>query len=160
MTETLRDRDPWPVEGPVRVEREPPPAWDEHTVDQSNGHVYQSLEWAAHRAASGWLPRYIVEPGGPGVLALLRPWPQIGGFSAYVPRGPISTGSPDDDAARLVEVAALLAAEGVDVVAADGEVPATPNYADAIGRAGFHAIEEIQPSRHRMSLPLAGADEE
>ena len=94
MTETLRDRDPWPVEGPVRVEREPPPAWDEHTVDQPNGHVYQSLEWAAHRAASGWLPRYIVEPGGPGVLALLRPWPQIGGFSAYVPRGPISTGSP------------------------------------------------------------------
>ena len=160
MTETLRDRDPWPVEGPVRVEREPPPAWDEHTVDQPNGHVYQSLEWAAHRAASGWLPRYIVEPGGPGVLALLRPWPQIGGFSAYVPRGPISTGSPDDDAARLVEVAALLEAEGVDVVAADGEVLATPDYADAIGRAGFHAIEEIQPSRHRMSLPLVGADEE
>ena len=132
VTETLRDRDPWPVEGPVRVEREPPPAWDEHTVDQPNGHVYQSLEWAAHRAASGWLPRYIVEPGGPGVLALLRPWPQIGGFSAYVPRGPISTGSPDDDAARLVEVAALLEAEGVDVVAADGEVPATPDYADAL----------------------------
>jgi lipid II:glycine glycyltransferase (peptidoglycan interpeptide bridge formation enzyme) len=30
----------------------------------------------------------------------------------------------------------------------------------ALERAGFHPIEEIQPSRHRMSLPLAGADEE
>ena len=71
MTTPLRDADPWPAEGSLRVELTPPPAWDEHTVDQPNGHVYQSLEWAGHRAASGWLPRYVVVPGGPGVLALL-----------------------------------------------------------------------------------------
>ena len=113
MTETLRDRDPWPVEGPVRVEREPPPAWDEHTVDQPNGHVYQSLEWAAHRAASGWLPRYIVESG------TARASSRCSG------RGPRSAGSARTSraarsrparrrrrAARLVEVAALLEADG------------------------------------------------
>jgi lipid II:glycine glycyltransferase (peptidoglycan interpeptide bridge formation enzyme) len=158
--ELQRDGDPWPADGPIRVERTPPPAWDEHTVDQPNGHVYQSLEWAGHRAASGWLPRYVVVPGGPGVLALLRPWPQIGGFSAYLPRGPVPSGEPARDAALLVAVAELLGSEDVDVVAADPEVPASPGYADALARAGFHAIEEIQPSRHRMSLQLGGQDEQ
>jgi len=154
--EQHRDTDSWPLEGAIRVETTPPQGWDEHTVDLPNGHVYQSLEWAAHRAASGWLPRYLLLPGGPGVLALLRPWPQIGGFSAYLPRGPVPDSDPAADAARLVGVADLLAHEGIDVVAADAEVPASPAYADALKRAGFHPIEEIQPSRHRMSLPLAG----
>ena len=158
--EQLRDTDPWPAEGPLRIEQEPPPAWDERTVDQPNGHVYQSLAWAAHRAASGWLPRYAIAPGGRGVLALLRPWPQIGGFSAYVPRGPVPGGDEAADAALLVDVAKLLGDEGVDVVAADPEVPASPAYAQLLNRAGFHRIEEIQPSRHRMSLPLTGADED
>lgn len=154
------DRDPWPADGPIRVESEPPLNWNEHTVDEAAGHVYQSLEWAAHRAASGWLPRYVVEPGGPGVLTLLRPWPQIGGSSAYIPRGPVPTGTPTESAHRLVAVAALLADDGVDVVAADPEVPANDTYRAVLADAGFHPIEEIQPSRHRMSLSLAGADEE
>jgi lipid II:glycine glycyltransferase (peptidoglycan interpeptide bridge formation enzyme) len=160
VTEITRDRDPWPLDGPVRVEGEPPPAWDEHTVDLPNGHVYQSLEWAAHRAAGGWLPRYVVIPGGPGVLALLRPWPQIGGFSAYLPRGPVPGGAPADDAARVIAIAGLLADEGVDVVATDAEVPADEAYSGPLRAAGFAQIEEIQPSRHRMSLPLDGADED
>jgi lipid II:glycine glycyltransferase (peptidoglycan interpeptide bridge formation enzyme) len=160
MTEPLRQPDLWPAEGPLRVDTAPPPGWDEHTVDLPNGHVYQSLEWAGHRAASGWIPRYVVVPDGPGVLVLLRPWPQIGGFSAYVPRGPIPTGDPTADAARVVEIAELLAGEGVDVVATDAEVRAGQGYEAALTDAGFRSIEEIQPSRHRMSLPLAGSDEE
>jgi len=160
MTEPELERDPWPDEGPIRIEQAPPPGWDEHTVDQPNGHVYQSVEWAGHRAASGWLPRYLVVPGEPGVLALLRPWPQLGGFSAYVPRGPIPSGAPEDDASRAIHVAEVLADEDVDVVAVDAEVPADDQFERALAGAGFHQIEEIQPSRHRMSLPLAGADEE
>jgi len=160
MTEPQPERDPWPVDGPIRIEQAPPPGWNEHTVDEPGGHVYQSIEWAAHRAASGWLPRYVVVPGQPGVLALLRPWPQLGGFSAYVPRGPIPTGDPSDDAARVIQVADLLAGENVDVVAVDAEVPASESFERALATAGFHPIEEIQPSRHRMSLPLAGLDEE
>jgi lipid II:glycine glycyltransferase (peptidoglycan interpeptide bridge formation enzyme) len=159
MTEPQLERDPWPNDGPIRIERAPPPGWNEHTVDEPGGHVYQSIEWAAHRAASGWLPRYVIVPGQPGVLALLRPWPQLGGFSAYVPRGPIPTYEPASDAARVVQVADLLAGEDVDVVAVDAEVPASDAFEQALAGAGFHRIEEIQPSRHRMSLPLAGADE-
>ena len=52
-------------------------------------------------------------------------------------------------------MAAHLERTGVDVVAADPEVAADdPAYAGALGTAGFHAIAEIQPSRHRMRLPL------
>jgi lipid II:glycine glycyltransferase (peptidoglycan interpeptide bridge formation enzyme) len=63
--------------------------------------------------------------------------------------------------ARLVAVGAALAAEGIDVVAADPEVPASDGaFRAAIEAAGFHAIEEIQPSRHRVSLALgAGIDD-
>ena len=40
-------------------------------------------------------------------------------------------------------------------------LPSTRAYGDAIRAAGFVPIEEIQPSRHRIALPLApGAGEE
>ncbi len=49
--------------------------WDAVTVEAPGGHVYQSRAWAAHRAASGWTPRYLVGPDGARTLALTRPWP-------------------------------------------------------------------------------------
>jgi len=152
--------------------------WDALAVDAPGGHVYQSLAWADQRAASGWSPRFLVTSDGAPVLALERPWPMVGGSSAYLPRGPVAGGGPvtaaDAGAAagggtdlgallarRLIEVSERLAADGVDVVAADPEVPAAdPSYAAAINAAGFTPIEEIQPSRHRIALPLEpGADE-
>jgi lipid II:glycine glycyltransferase (peptidoglycan interpeptide bridge formation enzyme) len=160
MTEPRPEQDPWPTDGPIRIEQAPPPGWDEHTVDEPNGHVYQSLEWAAHRAASGWLPRYVIFPGSIGVLVLLRPWPQIGGYSAYIPRGPVPEDRPATTAKRLILLTNCLAEEGVDVLATDAEVPADRGYSAELSAFGFHQIEEIQPSRHRMSLPLAGADED
>ena len=136
--------------------------WDARTVDAPGGHVYQSRAWAAHREASGWQPRFLVDDAGGRALALTRRWPLVGGGSAYVPRGP---GPIDSDpaalAARLVALADRLASEGIDVVAADPEVPdGQTGFRRAIEAAGFHQIEEIQPSRHRISLPLgSGADE-
>ncbi|MEO8571146.1 MAG: GNAT family N-acetyltransferase [Chloroflexota bacterium] len=138
-------------------------AWDAVAVEAAGGHVYQSRAWADHRRASGWRPRFLVADDGGRVLALTRLWPVIGGGSAYLPRGPVAMGA--DGAAlavRLVSFGAALAAEGMDVVAADPEVPAAePAFRTAIEAAGYHAIEEIQPSRHRISLPLASdADED
>ena len=153
------ERDPWPLDGPIEVRREPPPEWDEHSVDLPGGHVYQSVAWARHRESTGWQPRFVVVPGGPGVLALLRPWPWIGGFSAYIPRGPSLANAPEAAASTLLAVTERLADEGVDVVAADPEVPAASAYRQTIAAAGFRPMEEIQPSRHRIALPLAGADE-
>jgi lipid II:glycine glycyltransferase (peptidoglycan interpeptide bridge formation enzyme) len=136
--------------------------WDARTVEAPGGHVYQSRAWAEHRSRSGWQPHFLVDEADGRTLAVTRPWPLIGGGSAYIPRGP---GPVDGDAAalgaRLVAVADRLAADGIDVVAADPEVPAAESgFRAAIEAAGFGPIEEIQPSRHRISLPLGrDADE-
>lgn len=135
--------------------------WDARAVDAPGGHVFQSSAWAAHRAQSGWQPRFLAA-GDARALALVRPWPLPGGGSAYLPRGPIGHGTPwtgDGSGVAiggaLASIASLLAAGGVDVVAADAEVAATDEgYRRALADAGFHAIEEIQPSRHRMVIPL------
>jgi len=150
----------WPDGGQLELRSSPAADWDAHTVDLPGGHVYQSLAWAAHRRASGWQPRYAVWPGGRAALVLLRPWPFIGGFSAYIPRGPNPIGAPTEAADRLSLLVAALRDSGVDVVATDPEVPADSDYARRTRAMGFHQIEEIQPSRHRIALPLAGSDED
>jgi lipid II:glycine glycyltransferase (peptidoglycan interpeptide bridge formation enzyme) len=135
--------------------------WDVRAVDAPGGHVFQSSAWAAHRARSGWRPRFLAA-GDALALALVRPWPLPGGASAYLPRGPVGQGTPwtgDGSGARiggaLVSMTRLLAAGGVDVLAADPEVAASDEgYRRALADAGFHSIEEIQPSRHRMVIPL------
>ena len=140
--------------------------WDAHTVEAPGGHVYQSRGWAEHRRQSGWTPRFLITEDGGRVLAVTRAWPGIGGGSAYLPRGPVpggttESGAPAALAARQIAVGDALAAAGMDVVAADPEVPAEDDaFGSLIVAAGFQPIEEIQPSRHRVSLPLdAGADE-
>ncbi len=148
--------------GPVVVEDAPPAGWNASTVDVPGGHVYQSVEWATHRARSGWRPRY-VSVGDRRVLALSRQWPFVGGSSAYLPRGPVWRSERpvgDEVGETLWEATRALAVEGVDVVAADPEVPATDAaYRDWLRRARFHAIEEIQPSRHRVAIDLDGRSE-
>jgi serine/alanine adding enzyme len=136
--------------------------WDARAVDAPGGHVYQSRAWAEHRRASGWRPRFFVFADGGRVMSLERPWPVIGGGSAYIPRGPAPAGVDGAVlAARQVAVSDALATLGIDVVAADPEVPASDEaFATAIRDAGFSPIEEIQPSRHRITLPLNdGVDE-
>jgi lipid II:glycine glycyltransferase (peptidoglycan interpeptide bridge formation enzyme) len=136
--------------------------WDAHAVEAPGGHVYQSRAWADDQRAAGWQPRFLVAGDGRRALALIRSWPLVGGGSAYITRGPVPMGADAGAlAARLVAIGDALAADGIDVVAADPEVPDTDaEFRNAIESAGFRAIEEIQPSRHRISLPLGpGADE-
>jgi lipid II:glycine glycyltransferase (peptidoglycan interpeptide bridge formation enzyme) len=136
------------------------PDWNASAVDRPGGHVYQSAEWAAHRAERGWRPRFLVVDDA-AVLALTRPWPFVGGGSAYVPRGPAPVIEVERLGAVLWAVTRALAAEGIDVVAADPEVPAEDAaWRDWLRRARFDPIEEIQPSRHRITLPLDGADDD
>ena len=135
--------------------------WDERTVDAPGGHVYQSLSWAEHRERSGWTADRLVFDDGFRVLALRRAWPIVGGWSAYVPRGPIGAGEPvATTAERLAELVEHLRGRRVAVVAADAEIPAASGYGAELRGRGFHAIEEIQPSRHRVSLALAGRPED
>jgi serine/alanine adding enzyme len=127
--------------------------WDDLTVRAPGGHVLQSKAWAEHRATRGWQPRYLTGDDGSAVLALVRPWPVVGGASAYLPRGPVPTGTVDDAIAQLDGATRRLAAEGVDVVASDAEVVAD-GYRQRLATIGFEPIEEIQPSRHRLSIKL------
>ncbi len=132
--------------------------WDALTVEAAGGHVYQSRAWAEHRRASGWSPRFLVTDDGGRVLALTRHWRWVAGSGAYLPRGPVPAGmgaTPAALADRQIAVSEALARDGVDVVAADPEVPATVGaYRSAIVAAGFRPIEELQPSRHRVTLTL------
>ena len=132
--------------------------WDERTVDAPGGHVYQSRAWAEHRVAAGWEADFLVfGDDGYRALALRRPLPVAGGWSAYVPRGPIAAGeSAGQTAERLAAITDHLAAAQVAVVASDAEIPAATGYGEHLAEIGFRPIEEIQPSRHRVSLPLAG----
>lgn len=132
--------------------------WDRRTVHVPGGHVYQSLAWAEQRARLGWQPLYVVLGGEHAALVLLRPFPWVGGASAYVPRGPVAdpAGAGEAAAGRVALLSDWLAERGVVVIATDAEVPAADRaYGAGLRAAGFHPIPEIQPSRHRVSLALA-----
>lgn len=128
--------------------------WDDLTVRPPGGHVLQSRAWAAYREEAGWHPRFLVGADGSAVLALLKPWPRISGWSAYLSRGPVPTTDPQTLAARLDGATNYLTSQGVDVVASDPQVLASTGYAAELQHIGFKPIEEIQPSRHRLSVPL------
>jgi lipid II:glycine glycyltransferase (peptidoglycan interpeptide bridge formation enzyme) len=160
VRDAMAVRNATPVRDAMAVRKATPAElddWDAHTVAAPGGHVYQSRAWAEHRRRSGWTPRFLVTGDGGRVLALTRRWTMVPGGSGYVPRGPAGAGDGDGGllARRLVDVAGHLAEEGTDVVAADPEIPASQTaFGAAIRSAGFRPIEEIQPSRHRVSLPL------
>jgi lipid II:glycine glycyltransferase (peptidoglycan interpeptide bridge formation enzyme) len=132
-------------------------------VHAPGGHVYQSRTWGEQRARLGWQPLYLMLDDDHPALVLLRPFPLVGGASAYVPRGPVV--APDEEldaaAARVVDLGEWLAGRGVDVLATDADVPAAePAYSRGLRAAGFRPIPEIQPSRHRVSIALpADADD-
>lgn len=135
--------------------------WDRDAVDRPGGHVLQSRAWAEHRAQGGWQPRFLAA-GETRAMTLVRPWPLLGGGSAYVPRGPVGPGAPwradgtgGSIGDALVAVSRLLASDGVDVVAADPEVAEGDEaYGRVLAGSGFRPIADIQPSRHRMAIEL------
>jgi hypothetical protein len=135
--------------------------WDRRTVDPVGGTVYQSLAWGAHRERLGWTARHLVFEDGFRLLSLERAWPVVGGAGAYLSRGPIGGDEPVERTADRLEAAAdWLFQHGIDVVSSDPEIEAGTGYGRLVEERGFVAIDESQPSRHRMRLALpAGVDE-
>ena len=135
--------------------REPPSDWDARTVDPPGGHVLQGGDWAAHRAGQGWTTRFVTFDDDRAALVLTHRQPPLPGFVAYAPRGPIGAGDPPErTAARAAALATWLRAQGGTILAVDPELDDDPAYDAALARAGFRPTEELQPSRHRMVLPL------
>jgi lipid II:glycine glycyltransferase (peptidoglycan interpeptide bridge formation enzyme) len=139
-----------------------PAGWDAATVEPGGGHVLQSAAWAEHRRGQGWRPRFVRFSDERSALVLTRRQPPLPGFLAYAPRGPISAGDPVDQvASRAAALADWLRGEGGTILAVDPELDADPAYDARLAAAGFTETEEIQPSRHRLVLPLpSGSDEE
>lgn len=133
--------------------------WDARAVDAPGGNVHQSRAWAAYRGAFGWRPRFLVTDDGARVLALTRAWPLVGGNGAYISRGPLPDPAVQATLARLEAVTAWLSEHGSAVVASDAEVPAESGYPGLLAGAGFHQIEELQPSRHRLTVDLTGGND-
>ena len=129
--------------------------WDRRAVEVPGGHVFQSQMWGEYRRRHGWRPRYLVFDDGFRLLSAERHWPVLGGAGAYLARGPVAAGEPVERTAdRLRAAADWLAAHGVDVVSSDAEIPAASGYPELLRARGFGPIEEVQPSRHRMTLAL------
>ncbi|HXI46011.1 MAG TPA: GNAT family N-acetyltransferase, partial [Candidatus Acidoferrales bacterium] len=97
---------------------------------------------------------FLLDQGDP-VLALTRAWPApVPGLSAYLPRGPIAALPPRELADRIGRITTWLGEQGVDVVTVDPEVAAETRFGDELRGLGFHQIEELEPSRHRMDVAL------
>jgi hypothetical protein len=130
--------------------------WDVRAVDGPGGSIWQSRAWGDHAGRAGWDVRHLAYDDGLPLLVLRRSWPLLPGGSAYLPRGPVTAGEAvSRTAERLVAACDRLAADGVDVVASDSEVPADSGYRSLLAGAGFRPIDEIHPSRDRMAAPLA-----
>ena len=130
-------------------------AWDVRTVDAPGGDVQQSLAWAAHRERTGWEAHRLLLDDGSAALVLGHRWRILGGGRAYVPKGPVAGGAtPQAVAARLGAIAAWARDAGFDVVTADPEIPAAGGFPAILAGIGFQPVEEIGPSRHRVSVPI------
>ena len=137
--------------------------WDARAVDAPGGHVYQSRAWAAHRRASaGSRASSSLDDGG-RALALTRPWPVVGGAqrlrAARARSRPATGRRARSAAARWSRVGGLRwPTAGVDVVAADPEVPAA-DAALSRARSRRPASTRSRRSSRRATgsaLPLAG----
>ena len=149
----------------LRVVREAAPeeltSWDGRVVDVPGGDVQQSLAWGLQRERTGAVPYHLVLDDGSVALVLGRRRRLLGGGRAYVPRGPVAAGAgPEVVAGRLAAIATWAREAGFDVIVADPEVPVATGFPALIAGLGFHQVEEIVPSRHRLGVPIPpGADE-
>lgn len=161
-TKAARPANGIPAVGVVReAAAEELTTWDGRVVDVPGGDVQQSLAWGRHRARMGSLPYHLVLDDGSVALVLARRRRFLGGGRAYVPHGPVGgEGGAEVVAGRVAAIAAWARDHGFDVVVADPQVPAASGLPAHLAGLGFHQVEEIGPSRHRLGVAIpAGATE-
>lgn len=134
--------------------------WDERVVDAPGGDVHQSLAWGRQRERAGARAHHLVLDDGSCALVLGRRGRVLGG-RAYLPRGPVASGTDQRTVAgRLAAITAWAGDAGYDVVVADPEVPAGSGFPGLLAGLGFRQVEEIGPSRHRVGVAIpAGASD-
>jgi lipid II:glycine glycyltransferase (peptidoglycan interpeptide bridge formation enzyme) len=131
-------------------------SWDVRVVDVPGGDVHQSLAWGAQRERAGARSFHLLLDDGSCALVLGRCTRVLGGGRAYVPRGPVAAGADARVVAgRLAAITAWAADAGFAVVVADPEIPAGSGFPALLAGLGFHQVEEIVPSRHRVGVAIA-----
>jgi serine/alanine adding enzyme len=142
----------------LRSERDPA-AWDSLVRDHPHGHVLQSWAWGEIKRDHGWRPARVVASDGSNRAAaqlLLRP---VYGLSvAYVPRGPLLSGSAQLDR-ELIRGLRRFARSKRAVflrlepnLRQDEEEGAT--FASLLAAEGFRTADAMQP-RSTVQLDLS-----
>ena len=130
--------------------------WDRRTVQAPGGHVYQSLAWAEHRrgvrvaAALPALRRRLRGAGARTVVAVHRRFQRVPAARTDRRRG----GPPRSPRTASRPSPTIWRARAWTSWRPMPRSRPTTGYGERIRRAGFRPIPEIQPSRHRISLPL------
>ena len=136
--------------------------WDALAVDAPGGHVYQSVAWAASSGAgrlAAPVPRHARRRPGPrpraglaagGRVQRVRP-ARPGRCRRTEPTTTARRRSPDGWSRSATP---WRPAASTSSPPTPRSRPPTRAYGEAIRAAGFAPIEEIQPSRHRIALPL------
>jgi peptidoglycan pentaglycine glycine transferase (the first glycine) len=137
--------------------------WNAFVASAANGHVLQSWEWGAFKAAYGWQPlRLLFYRDGELAAAASVLKRAAGPFSmCYVPKGPIvDYGVPDLAGQVLDAVTALARRHRAIYVKIDPDVPAGDDAALGVLRQhGFQQGESIQRP-NTMMLDISGTEED
>jgi lipid II:glycine glycyltransferase (peptidoglycan interpeptide bridge formation enzyme) len=139
-----------------------PREWDER-VARRDGHPLQSWAWGDVKAAIGWQALRLASSDGRACaqLLLLRDHD----FTlAYVPRGPILSGSAAADRAFVDELARAARSEGASFVRFEPDIleraPAGDDVRATLRGAGFRTSERTIQPRSSIRLDLTAGEEQ
>ena len=134
-------------------------AWDER-LRVAGGHPLQSWAWGALKEEFGWQAQRLAA-GDARALLLLRPYRGVS--AAYVPRGPLLSGSPDENQALIGELvhvcrrnrAAFLRLEPDVPLGGDGQ-----QLLEALLAGRFRRVERTLQPRSSIRLDLQRTEDQ
>lgn len=134
-------------------------AWDTYVRAHPKATYLQVHPWARVKAATGWSPALVGDPGtaaGPvGARLLTRPIPLLPWRFAYAPRGPLS--NEWNEATNEAWLGSLREAAGAGgalertaIVRMDPEIEPAPPIEAALRASGWRRAHDMQPRRTRI----------
>jgi len=138
--------------------------WNAFVAQASSGHLMQSYEWGAFKAATGWrVHRVAVERDG-GIVAgaqiLLRPLPWLPLTVAYIPKGPIVDLEDGGAVAKLLSAIHQVAHNQRAIfLKIEPNLPDDGNVHNALERSGFRPSVHANQPRSTIVINLSGGED-
>jgi peptidoglycan pentaglycine glycine transferase (the first glycine) len=141
--------------------REP---WNTFVAQAPSGHLMQSYEWGASKAATGWrVHRVAVERDGrivAGAQVLFRPLPWLPLTVAYIPKGPVVDLEDDGATARLLSAVHRVARnERAIFLKIEPNLPDDSHVHDVLKRFGFRSSVHTNQPRSTIVIDLSGGED-